>query len=102
MFITEEFLLKNDTSKKLYQKYAKNIPIFDYHNHLSPRDIAENKKYKNITEIWLNDHIKWRVMRANGINEKYITGNASDYEKFLALLKRWNIVTETLYIIGVI
>lgn len=83
-FMDIDFLLKNEISKELYE-YAKEIPIFDYHCHLNSKEIAENKTYKNITEIWLaEDHYKWRAMRSNGIDEKYITGDASDYEKFLA------------------
>jgi glucuronate isomerase len=81
----ENFLLKNETAIYLFQNYAKDMPIIDYHCHLSPKEIYENKKFKNITEAWLyGDHYKWRVMRANGIPEEYITGNASDYEKFMA------------------
>ena len=64
------------------------MPIFDYHCHLNPKEIAENKSYENITQIWLyGDHYKWRAMRSNGIDEKYITGDATDYEKFLAFAK---------------
>ena len=82
-FITEDFLLQNDFAKTLYHNYAKNLPIIDYHNHLSPQDIATNRKFENISQVWLaGDHYKWRAMRALGINEKYITGNASDEEKF--------------------
>lgn len=81
----ENFLLENETAEKLYHEYAKDMPIFDYHCHLSPKEIAEDKSYRNITEIWLGgDHYKWRAMRSNGIDEKYITGDASDYEKFKA------------------
>ncbi len=87
-FIDENFLLKNETAIDLYHNYAKHMPIFDYHCHLSPKDIAENKSFKNITEIWLGgDHYKWRAMRSNGIDEKYITGNSTDYEKFKAWAK---------------
>ena len=81
----EDFLLENNSAIKLYQEYAKNMPIIDYHCHLNPKEIFENKRFKNITEAWLyGDHYKWRVMRSNGIAEQYITGNATDYEKFLA------------------
>lgn len=84
-FMDEDFLLQNETAVKLYHNYAKDMPIFDYHCHLSPKEIAENKNFKNITEIWLvGDHYKWRAMRSNGIDEEFITGNASDYEKFKA------------------
>lgn len=84
-FMDNDFLLNNEVSKKLYHEYAENMPIFDYHCHLNPKEIAENKGYENLTQVWLyGDHYKWRGMRSNGIDEKYITGDASDYEKFLA------------------
>jgi glucuronate isomerase len=84
-FLDENFLLSNDTAVRLYNDYAKNMPIIDYHCHLSPQEIYENKTFKNLTEIWLyGDHYKWRVMRANGVEEKYVTGDGSDYDKFLA------------------
>jgi glucuronate isomerase len=87
-FMDENFLLKNFTAVKLYNDFAKNMPIIDYHCHLNPREIFENKQFKNITEAWLyGDHYKWRVMRAYGIEEKYITGDASDYDKFIAWAK---------------
>lgn len=83
-FMDENFLLNNKTAEALYHDYAKDMPIIDYHCHLNPREIAEDKKYRNITELWLGgDHYKWRAMRSNGIEEKYITGDASDKEKFL-------------------
>ncbi len=88
MFINENFLLYTKTAKKLYYNYSKQMPIIDYHCHLNPEEIAMDKKYKNITEIWLyGDHYKWRAMRSFGIEEKYITGEASDYEKFLEYAK---------------
>ena len=81
--MNDNFLLTNDTAVKLYHEYAKEMPIIDYHCHLSPKEIAENKKYKNITEIWLGgDHYKWRAMRINGVTEDYITGDKPDKEKF--------------------
>ena len=84
-FITEDFLLSNDPARRLYHQFAAAQPIFDYHCHLSPRDIAENRRFANLHEIWLEgDHYKWRAMRANGVPEKYITGDATPYEKFLA------------------
>jgi glucuronate isomerase len=87
-FMDETFLLSNMTAISLYNTFAKDMPIIDYHCHLSPKEIYENKAFKNITEVWLyGDHYKWRAMRANGINEEYITGNASDYNKFLAWAK---------------
>lgn len=83
-FLDENFLLDCRTAEMLYYDYAKDMPIIDYHCHLNSKEIAENKKYSNITEIWLGeDHYKWRIMRINGIEEKYITGSASDKEKFL-------------------
>lgn len=84
-FIDENFLLYNETARVLYHDIAKDLPIIDYHNHLPPQEIAEDKMFGNITEVWLaHDHYKWRAMRANGIEEDYITGSKSDYEKFLA------------------
>jgi glucuronate isomerase len=83
-FITQDFLLQNHMAKTLYHEYAKAMPIIDYHNHLSPELIAKGYQFKNITEVWLSgDHYKWRAMRAFGIDEKYITGSASDKEKFM-------------------
>jgi len=84
-FLCENFLLKTETARALYHNYAEKLPIIDYHCHVNPREIAEDKKYANITEIWLGgDHYKWRAIRSAGIDEKYITGDASDYEKFRA------------------
>ncbi len=84
-FITENFLLQTDTARKLYFDFVQQLPIIDYHNHLSPGEIATNKRFSTITEAWLKgDHYKWRAMRANGIEEKFITGNADDYSKFKA------------------
>lgn len=82
-FMDKDFLLQTETAKRLYHDYAAKMPIFDYHCHLSPQEIYENRTYKNMTELWLEgDHYKWRAMRANGIEETYITGDADDYEKF--------------------
>ena len=84
-FITDDFLLSNETAKILYHETAKDLPIIDYHNHLNPHEIFMDKQFNNISEAWLReDHYKWRAMRANGIDEAYITGNKSDYEKYLA------------------
>ena len=84
-FIHDDFLLSTKTARKLYHHYAESEPIFDYHCHISPKDIAENRQFKNLFEIWLaGDHYKWRAMRANGVTEKFITGNASPREKFQA------------------
>lgn len=82
-FLSDDFLLENDFAKRLYHGYAAKKPIIDYHCHLSPKDISENKKFNSITEAWLaGDHYKWRAMRTLGIPEKFITGDASDAEKF--------------------
>lgn len=82
-FLGEDFLLQNDFAITLYHDYAKDLPIIDYHNHLPPSDIAQNRIFSNISEAWLaGDHYKWRAMRTLGIKENYITGNASDREKF--------------------
>lgn len=82
-FLDQNFLLHSKTAQDLYHNFAKNQPIIDYHNHLIPEQIANNASFENISQVWLNgDHYKWRAMRTNGVNEKYITGNASDEEKF--------------------
>ncbi|MFC3559994.1 glucuronate isomerase [Pedobacter jamesrossensis] len=82
-FLDENFLLQTKTAQKLYHDFAKSMPIIDYHNHLIPEQIANNIQFSNISQVWLaGDHYKWRAMRANGVDEKYITGNATDYEKF--------------------
>ena len=79
----ENFLLQNNTAVHLYHQYAADLPIIDYHNHLSPQAIADDKVFENVTQVWLGgDHYKWRAMRAMGVSEKYITGTASDAEKF--------------------
>ena len=79
----ENFLLQTETAKELYHKHAAKMPIFDYHCHINPQEIAEDKQFENITQIWLyGDHYKWRGMRTNGVDEKFCTGNASDWEKF--------------------
>ena len=82
-FMDENFLLQTETAQKLYHEHAAKMPIFDYHCHINPKDIADDRKFKTITEIWLaGDHYKWRGMRTNGVDEKYCTGDASDWEKF--------------------
>lgn len=82
-FMDRDFILNSETAKVLFHNYASQMPIMDYHCHLNPREIWEDKRFKNITEIWLGgDHYKWRLMRACGIEEKYITGDADDREKF--------------------
>jgi glucuronate isomerase len=82
-FLSEHFFLDNKVGEILYHEFAENQPIIDYHSHIVPADIANSRRFKNITEIWLeSDSTKWRAMRAFGVNEKYITGDATDYEKF--------------------
>jgi len=82
-FLNEDFLLQTNTAKRLYHEYAAGLPIIDYHCHLPPDEIAANHNFPSLTAVWLNgDHYKWRAMRANGVNESYITGNRTDQEKF--------------------
>ena len=84
-FITDDFLVHGKTARHLYETYAAPQPILDYHCHLPPKDVAENRRFANLFEIWLEgDHYKWRAMRANGIAERYCTGDADPYDKFLA------------------
>ena len=83
-FLDKDFLLENDTAKALYHEVASEMPIIDYHCHLIPEQIASDKKFENLTQIWLaGDHYKWRAMRANGVPERYCTGDATDEEKFM-------------------
>ena len=83
MFLDENFLLSTPTARRLFHNYAENLPIIDYHCHLSAKEIAEDRRFKNITELWLEaDHYKWRLERSFGVEEKYITGEADDKEKF--------------------
>ena len=83
-FMDKDFLLDNDTAKTLFHDYAEKTPVLDYHCHINPREIAEDRRFDNITQVWLGgDHYKWRFMRSCGVDEKYITGDASDKEKFL-------------------
>ena len=87
-FINDDFLLKNETAKKLFHEYAKDMPIIDYHCHLSPKMIAEDYRFKNAYDLFLGgDHYKWRQMRTMGIDEEYITGSADDYEKWVSFAK---------------
>ncbi len=87
-FIHEDFLLGNKPARRLYHKFAEAEPIFDYHCHIPPQDIAENRRFKNLFEIWLeDDHYKWRALRSNGVAEKFVTGNATPEEKFNAWAK---------------
>jgi glucuronate isomerase len=83
-FLDKDFLLETETSRRLYHEYAAGLPIIDYHCHLDPRLIAEDANFENLTRVWLaGDHYKWRAMRANGVEERYCTGDAPDREKFL-------------------
>ncbi len=82
-FMDENFLLQSKTAQDLYHNHAAKMPIFDYHCHINPKQIADDVRFENITQIWLyGDHYKWRAMRANGVAENYCTGDASDWEKF--------------------
>lgn len=82
-FMDQDFLLDTDTAKHLYHDYAKNMPIVDYHCHINPQEIYEDKKFENITQVWLGgDHYKWRQIRSNGVDERLITGDSTDREKF--------------------
>src|SRR5208337_420276 len=94
IFITENFLLQNDRAVELYHRFARDLPIIDYHCHLPPRQIAEDHRFANLAQIWLyGDHYKWRAMRTAGIAERYCTGDASDWEKF----EKWaEVVPKTL------
>jgi len=83
LFINDDFLLQSETARRLYRQYARDLPIIDYHCHLPPEQVARDHRFENLTQIWLRgDHYKWRLMRAAGVDEKYITGDASDWEKF--------------------
>ena len=83
--IHDDFILKNETARALYHQSAESLPIIDFHNHLNPQEIYEDRCYDNLAEVWLGgDHYKWRAMRANGVPEELITGDGDPYEKFLA------------------
>ena len=87
-FMDQDFLLQSPTAQDLYHNHAASLPIIDYHCHLNPREVAEDHRFSGITELWLGgDHYKWRALRSNGVEERYITGDASDWEKFLAWAK---------------
>ena len=94
LFITDDFLLQTEAARKLYHTCARDLPIIDYHCHLPPQQVADDQQFANLTKIWLDgDHYKWRLMRAAGVDEKYITGDASDWEKF----EQWaRVVPQTL------
>lgn len=87
-FINDDFLLETTEASQLYHQYAKDMPIIDYHCHLIPSEVAEDRTWDNLSQIWLaGDHYKWRAMRTAGVNEKFCTGEESDYDKFLAFSK---------------
>lgn len=87
-FMDKDFILTNETAKELFHKYAETVPVLDYHCHIDPREIAEDRQFENITQVWLGgDHYKWRFMRSCGVDEKYITGDASDHDKFVVWAK---------------
>ena len=82
-FLTEDFLLHNATARQLFHDYAKDQPIYDYHCHIDPKEIWEDRRFENLTQLWLGgDHYKWRILRSNGVAEESITGAVSDREKF--------------------
>src|SRR3974377_2187540 len=84
-FIGDDFLLTSETARRLYHAYAEHEPILDFHSHLPPAEIAADRQFQSLFEIWLEgDHYKWRAMRANGIAERFCTGDAPPYDKFLA------------------
>lgn len=83
-FMGKDFLLNSEAARILYHKYAAKMPIIDYHCHINPKEIYDDIRFENITQLWLGgDHYKWRLLRSNGVPEEYVTGNADDYEKFL-------------------
>ncbi len=96
-FMDKDFMLKNETAKRLFHEYSENLPLIDYHCHISPKEIYENRRYNNIAEVWLGgrnddgtyfgDHYKWRVMRSNGVPEDTVTGGADPYDKFVEFAK---------------
>lgn len=84
-FMDKDFILTNETAQKLFHSYAEVMPVLDYHCHINPEEIAKDRQFENITQVWLGgDHYKWRFMRSSGVDEKYITGDASDHDKFIA------------------
>jgi len=87
-FMDKEFILENEVASELFHEFAENVPVLDYHCHINPEEIAKDRQFENITQVWLGgDHYKWRFMRSCGVDEKYITGDASDHDKFVAWAK---------------
>ncbi len=84
-FISDHFLLQTEFARSLYANYAADQPILDFHTHLSAKDIADNRQFRDLYDMWIEgDHYKWRAMRANGVHEQYCTGDAAPYEKYMA------------------
>ena len=96
-FMDKDFLLETETAKHLFHDYAEHMPLVDYHCHINPKEIYEDRRFDNLVEVWLGgkqpeggyfgDHYKWRVMRSNGVSEDYITGDRPDYERFLKFVE---------------
>ena len=100
-FMDQDFLLGTDTAWELYHGHAERLPIIDYHCHLDPKMVAEDYRFRSITELWLGgDHYKWRAMRTNGVDERYITGDASDWEKLRSGRRQYPILCATRCTIG--
>ncbi len=94
-FINNDFLLTTDAARELYHRHAEKMPIIDYHCHLPPREIAEDKRWNNIAEVWLGgDHYKWRQMRSNGVDEKFVTGDASWHDKFVKFAETMEVLVK--------
>ena len=106
-FMDKDFILQTETAKHLYHDYASKMPLADYHCHLSPKEIYEDRRFDNLVEVWLGgqnpdgsyagDHYKWRMMRSNGVEEDYITGNKPPYERFLKLAEALEITPNKLF-----
>ena len=96
-FMDKDFLLETETARHLFHDYAEHMPLVDYHCHINPKEIYEDRRFDNLAEVWLGgkqpdggyfgDHYKWRVMRSNGVSEDYITGDRPDYERFLKFVE---------------
>ena len=100
-FINDNFILHNETAVKLYHEHAAKMPIIDYHNHLNPQEIFEDRVYDNLTEVWLGgDHYKWRAMRANGVPEELVTGSGDAYKSIRPMRIPYRRLSVTRYITG--
>ena len=94
-YINDDFLLTTKAAKELYHGYAEKMPIIDYHCHLPPAEIAEDKRWEDIAQVWLGgDHYKWRQMRSNGVDEKYVTGNGSWHDKFVKFAETMEVLVK--------